>query len=492
METHLTRRDFLRLSSWSAALAAMAACNPLAPPSASTDSPIRLAAEAARTLHLLRRATFGPSAADRTRAAELGIEDWLEEQLTPDGDEGPAVAERLSRLETLSLSPSELAGLEENGRVVRELVTATVVRQVYSPRQLYEQMVDFWSNHFNVHIRSGFVFLLKGAEDQDVIRRHALGRFPDLLRASAHSPAMMVYLDNARSSQPSPNENYARELLELHTLGVDGGYTHADVEAVARALTGWSVTGRRDRRPLGEFIFREAWHEDGPKSVLGHDLPGGGKADGDRLLEILAEHPSTANHIARKLCVRFVADSPPQPLVEAVAKAYLDTGGEIPAMLRTIFHSEEFSAAAGQKLKRPLDYFVSSLRVLGVDGEVARPIAGLLELLGQVPFHWPAPDGYPDQAGPWLNSNQMLYRWTLALMVASGDLRGMETELAAIADEFTEPEALVDALSLHLLGAPLPADARQILLDYAPAAPASVQPQALAGLILASPHFQIR
>ncbi len=161
-------------------------------------------------------------------------------------------------------------------------------------------------------------------------------------------------------------------------------------------------------------------------------------------------------------------------------------------MLRTIFHSDEFSAAAGQKLKRPLDYFVSSFRVLGVEGEVARPIAGLLALLGQVPFHWPAPDGYPDHAGPWLNSNQMLYRWTLALMIASGDLRGMETQLSAIAEDIAEPDALVDALSLHLLGATLPADARQILVDYAPEAPTSFQPHALAGLILASPHFQIR
>ena len=227
------------------------------------------------------------------------------------------------------MSPGELRDLQENGRVARELGASSIVRQIFSPYQLYEVMVDFWTNHFNIYAYSPPELFLKGKDDRGVIRANALGSFPEMLAASAHSPAMLVYLDNAQSRQPSPNENYARELLELHTLGVDGGYTYADIQAVARAFTGWSVEPlRRGANQAGDFAYLANWHDPEPKFALGQELPGG-KGDGDRVIEILAEHPSTARFIATKLSQRFVSDTPPDTLISRVAGTYEQTSGDI-------------------------------------------------------------------------------------------------------------------------------------------------------------------
>jgi len=282
MTAIVSRRDFLRISGLGGTLAALAACNPLrtrdsleiGAPAVSTAAPIL--DQEGLILHTLRRLTFGPTAEELDTANRIGLDSWLEQQLAADSSDTPDVEHRLAEFETLVMSPIELRALQENGRVARELGASAVVRQIYSRNQLLQVMVDFWTNHFNIFAYSPPELFLKGMDDREVIRSHALGKFPDMLAASAHSPAMLVYLDNAHSREPSPNENYAREILELHTLGVDGGYTYADIQAVARAFTGWSVGGfQRNTDQAVRFTYLPDWHDNGPKTVLGQVLPGG-------------------------------------------------------------------------------------------------------------------------------------------------------------------------------------------------------------------------
>ncbi|MBI4770762.1 MAG: DUF1800 domain-containing protein [Chloroflexi bacterium] len=468
MDTNpMTRRDFLKLTGLGAALAALSACDPRTPgprpgeatpagtptagpvPPAATPSPAPTGAPATGDdllLHTLRRVTYGPGAEDLARAREIGLQAYLEEQLNPEALDDAPVERLLGNFPTLSLSAEEMFRRQQElrGETVRELVAATILRQVYSRRQLYERMVEFWSDHFNINIASGVLRFLKPVDDREVIRPHALGNFGDLLRASAHSPAMLVYLNQAESTKRGPNENYARELMELHTLGADQGYTQLDVAEVARALTGWTVVGPRQRRggQPGTFVYLPEIHDDGEKLILGqHFPPGQGQADGDRVLELLLAHPGTARYLAWKLGRRFVADDPPAALVDEVAAAYTASGGEIKAMLRALFAGEAFRRAAGQKLKRPLEFFVSAARVTGAPVAQFRGIARVIEGLGQMPFHWPTPDGYPK--------------------------------------------------SVELAGNPV-ADAHSILLDFARGGPLRERLPTLASLILASPHFQMR
>src|SRR5262249_49371997 len=281
-------------------------------------------------------------------------------------------------------------------QVQAELQQAAVVRAVYSRCQLQEVMVDFWSDHFNVSQRKGDSAFFKTADDEAVIRRHALGKFRDLLEASAKSPAMLYYLDNTRSTRSTLNENYARELMELHTLGVSGGYTQADVQEVARCFTGWSI---QDERTWwhGTFVYHPQAHDDGPRRVLGVPLPAGlGQAHGERVLEILAGHPSTARFIARKLCRRFIADEEQIPggLVERLARTFRRTDGDIRQVLGVLFRSEAFRYGSARKLKRPFDFVISALRALNADtnGRGALPY---LRLMGQTPYQWAMPNGYP-------------------------------------------------------------------------------------------------
>jgi uncharacterized protein (DUF1800 family) len=495
--THsIGRRDILKLSGLSAALAALAACDPL--DAIPTSTPFYTLAEPKfETLHLLRRATFGPTASELARANTMGAEEWLEEQLQPEGLDISHVEKRLEQLETHGLAPTELIELETNGLVARDLAAAALTHQIFSPRQLYETMVDFWSNHFNVFAYAPPELFLKAKDDREVIRAHALGSFPDLLRASAHSPAMLVYLDNAQSKYPEPNENYARELLELHTLGVDGGYSYADILTVARAFTGWTVGALRRRQDrAAQFVYLANWHDEDEKTFFGEALPGG-EGDADGVLEILAKHPSTARHIAYKLCVRFVSDRPPDSVVEAVSETYLLSNGSIPEILRTLFKSPEFMNAPGLKLKRPLDFAVSAARVLGADGELDRILRMFLELLGQFPYGWRAPDGYPDLAAAWSNTNQSLYRWNMAIIIASGAIRQIKTEIPQLFEDPNDPQ-LLDDLALHLLGAALPERAKAIIAGFLSSLQDSSMPQDLSlpslasGLLLASPYFQIR
>ena len=389
--------------------------------------------------------------------------------------------------------------------MVRELKAATVLRALRSRRQLKEVMVEFWSNHFSVYHLDGAVAWLKTVEDREVIRRHCFGKFRDLLMASAKSPAMLVYLDNFVNTKAGPNENYARELMELHTLGVDGGFSQQDVEEVALAFTGWTVWRGGPKR--GQFRYRWRDHDNGARTILGHSLPARlGIGHGERVIDILASHPATARFIAFKLCRRLVADEPPETVVQAAADTFLASDGEIREVVRTILLSPEFAASAGGKLKRPFELLTASLRALGTEVSAAgvRPLGSLLGLMGQVPFDWPPPNGYPDIAAAWANTNGMMNRWNLGLALAGNALAGVRTDLRALLAPVAKlsPGALTDHFINLLLGAPMSSLDRRRLVNYLadgkppreelPRAEVRQRLPGLIALILDSPYFQWR
>jgi len=396
----------------------------------------------ARSDRLVDRATFGARPGDRERARAQGPEAWFEDQVRR------GLARRLRGFSGLDLSPGDAlpdmgrrgdpadpAKRRERRRQLRELgrhvVGARVVRAVHGERGLFEVMVDFWSNHFSVFARKSMVAALLPDYERRVLERHALGRFEDLLLASARSPAMLVYLDNWNSTTPRGiarmrvgkggiNENYARELLELHTLGVDGGYTQQDVIETARVLTGWTLESRRNP----EFRFRDRVHDRGSKVVLGQRVPGSGVGEGENLLRRLAAHPSTARHVSRKLAVRFVGDDPPDTLIEDAARIWRSTGGDIPAVLREILLSDAFADPARKKMKTPLRFLTSALRATGGETDGRRPVLAALGRLGELPFLARTPAGHPEAASAWADPGAALERMNLAFALAQGQVRG--------------------------------------------------------------------
>ncbi len=296
--------------------------------------------------HVLNRLTFGPRPGQRTEILQLGTKAWIDRQLQPESIDDAWTEARTRHFEALDVWPlGEL--LEYNAKeLLDQLTRAKILRAAHSRRQLQEVMVDFWSDHFNIDPSKGDSKWLKPADDKKVIRAHALGKFRDLVKASALSPSMLWYLDgrvNRRASdKETPNENYGRELLELHTLGVDGGYTQTDVMEVARCLTGWTVRARdKARFAVGKVEFRRSLHDDGTKTVLGVKIPAGlGEGDLERVLDIVCHHPSTARYLAEKLCRRFIADDPPSSAVNAVAAAFTESAGDIRRTLATLFERE--------------------------------------------------------------------------------------------------------------------------------------------------------
>jgi uncharacterized protein (DUF1800 family) len=314
-------------------------------------------------------------------------------------------------------------------------------------------MADFWTNHFNIYGRKGFSAYRKGKDENDVIRTHALGSFPKMLLASASSPAMLVYLDNNFNRKGVPNENYARELLELHTLGVHGGYTYGDIQNVARCMTGWT-TERRFLRPYGRLVFESEHHDDDAKVLLGHKIPsGGGANDRDRVLEILATHPSTARYLSTKLAIHFLGKAEPK-IVEAAAQAYLHSGGDIAATLRPILLSPLMmgSAAGDSSVKRPFDFVVSALRATDADIDLKCDVPNHLRAMGQPTYEWPMPDGYPTDLASWTGS--LLARWNFAFAVVSGGVAGVQPRISPLKDAFEGP--LDQFLGTTFLGTPKP------------------------------------
>ena len=492
-----------------------------------------------KTLHFLHRISFGPTPASITEVRRIGIETYLEKQLNPKTINDDALVEKLAPYESVNLDAKVLirayydriktfitegqmgAGMDAEAqrrlglerlresanikaaqplsqaqqfervmqridlRAMGELQNTKLIRAVHSQRQLYEVMVDFWSNHFNIDIGKAASGPLKVIDDRDVIRQHALGNFQDLLMASAKSPAMLFYLDNNQNAVERKlgwiekklrsiavrwllgvdadsvnangnaegmigglNENYGRELLELHTLGVDGGYQQQDVIEVSRVFTGWGFN------PLnGEFAFNRRNHDGEPKLVLGQRLNDNGQAAGEKILIYLARHPSTAKHIAYKLVQRFVNDQPPSQLVDQVAEVFLATGGDIKAMLKTIFNSRDFWQTSNYrtKLKSPFEFIVSSLRatnseilpfsssdrqnfrmtlegvaILGYGIELLdaapKSLNWRLSEMGQPLFAYPAPSGYPENSTTWRQPDLAIQRMNFALALFNGDI----------------------------------------------------------------------
>ncbi len=489
----ISRRDFLKVAGFASTLTWLWGCAPGAVSTAvnfPTSTPPT--SDDQFLFNALRRIGFGPTPGEMATAQKVGFEAFVEEQLAFESMDDSQLEPHLAHLTTLNMDVQELATLEKPGQPVLELVQATLLRAAYSRRQLYERMVQFWSNHFNIYILKNQDRYLKTGDDRDVIRPNALGTFHGLLSASMHSPAMLVYLDNASSTKDGPNENYARELMELHTLGVDGGYTQADIVEVARALTGWSVTGRRSGDGAGAFIFKQNFHDENEKQILGVDFPARqGIEDGEQLAALLAEHPSTAEFIASKLVRHFVADAPPASLVAKASEVFQTSRGDIREVLRTIFFSNEFRQFLGSgKLKKPVEFALSVVRTLGIKTQFDRPTTTMIRAMGELPFFWPAPNGYPDVGAAWLNSNDLLARWNFALTVGTNSMKDAIVDFSPFSGLPTD--AIVDGLSLQLLGMILPDESRVRLIEVTHAI-SDIEPEAaICALLLASPYFQYR
>ncbi len=498
-----SRRQFLQAGS-AAALAATAGCNrapsdllPFLKPSA-PDGPFQPPQSVAIDLvsHHLNRLSFGARPADYARIHKLGATEaeaaaaYVEEQLHPERISDKLADWAVRRFETLTLPLGELFEYQES-LLLEEMTRATLLRAALSERQLFEVMVQFWTDHFNIAPSKGDAKWLKVADDREVIRKHALGSFPAMLRASATSPAMLWYLDGRvnrrRTADEKPNENYARELLELHTLGVHGGYTQKDVMEVARCLTGWTVRATSQSKfSIGKVEFDPFLHDKGVKWVLGHVIPASpdrlareeqeklGREELERILHIVALHPSTAKHLATKLCRRFIAEEPPASAIAVVAAAFLKSAGDIRATLRALFTAPEFLAARGGKFKRPFHFITSALRATGAETDARRPLTDFLDRMGHAPFQYPTPDGYPEESAPWMGT--LLWRWNFAVAFADDKINGTKLDAKKLAERAGGEEGLL----AHLLG-------RQ---PSAEELAASRDSGATLSLALASPAFQ--
>jgi uncharacterized protein (DUF1800 family) len=485
----MKRRQFLTLSGIAAASVALGACAPARELVKRTrgQTDLTLAAPASDEIwRALNRLTFAARAEEILRANEIGHDAWLEEQLAPEMLDDWECDSRTRGMDTLWMDADLALNVRTEG-IKPELQGARLLRAVYSRRQLYENVVEFWTDHFSISIDKFDCLWLKGVDDREVIRKHAFGNFADLLWASMHSPAMLHYLDNQENFAHAPNENYAREVLELHALGVDAGYTQDDVRETARCLTGWTVnqTWRR-----GRFEFNAAQHDDGAKHVLGAAIPaGGGERDGEQVFYAILAHPALPRFIARKLARRFVADDPPPALVERVAQTFTQTRGDIKSVLRALLHADEFRNAP-PKYKRPLDLVAGALRQLNAETNAGAPLQDALTRMGQPLFQWATPDGFPDTTAAW--KNNLLPRWQFAIALAANEMQGTRLDwenLAQVARDASFGGAL-QGFSARLLGYELPKSiVDELQLQWRAVNPVLTLPAALA-CVLASPQYQ--
>lgn len=483
-----SRRDVLAMATAAGTLAALGGCEKIISTATerlgqsvpdSVDPPTSPQIDAAH--HLLSRAAYGPWPGDLAEVRSIGQAQWIERQLDSDSINDSLCNLRARRFEELEQGPGEC--YEYDKPVLRqEMARQTLLRALYSKRQLFEVMVGFWTDHLNINIEKGDCIYLKPTDDREVVRKHALGKFRDLIRASVTSAAMLVYLDGDQSAPPKPNENHARELMELHTLGVHGGYSQRDVAEAARALTGWRI---RQRFSHGTVYFDPDLHDNGDKRLLGHVIPGGlGEKDVDRVVAIVCSHPSTARHIATKLARRFVSDDPPASLVDRVATVFSATDGDIKSMLRTILNSEEFKASAGVKFKPPFRFIVSALRTIGADTHAHAPLIDYLVRMGQGVFEYPTPNGYPDEASPWLGT--LLWRWNFAFALAAGQVPSVEAPFDKLLHALGTGRQGSGATLFRYFAGRNPRDDERHALDSARLS----EPTEQIALLLASPQFQ--
>jgi uncharacterized protein (DUF1800 family) len=523
-------------------------------------------------VHVLSRIGYGPRPGDVDKVRAMGIQRYIDEQLRPDRIADPAMAAHLDGLTSTRLSsrqieeqyelpqlearrlkqqnakggdapPPPVAGMppdpvqQKANSVVVELSEQKVLRAVYSERQLEEVLSDFWFNHFNVDARKGRDRFLLTEYERDTIRPRVLGKFRDLLEATAKSPAMLFYLDNWMSADPNGphpqmtqgrvvrgpfggrfvappvarpqaqgkkapkglNENYGRELMELHTLGVDGGYTQKDVTEVARAFTGWTIENPRQG---GGFKFEPRIHDTGQKLVLGHVIAaGGGERDGEQVLDILAKSPATAHFIATKLVRRFVSDTPPPALVDRAAARFRDSDGDLREVMRTILTSPEFLSpeAYRAKVKTPFEFVVSALRATGAEVADAKPLVRELQQLGMPLYQCQPPTGYKDSGDAWVNTGALVSRMNFALRLASNQVP--RVSVSSLQSSDGSRQAAAGRRQAPGGGLPSSVDSDAAIAQFlsgdasdttrATIAKATTVPQ-MAALTLGSPEFQRR
>lgn len=401
-------------------------------------------------------------------------------------------------------------------QVIIELQRASLLRAAYSNRQLYELMVNFWENHFNIFINKDSDRFLLTSFDRDAIRPFALGKFRDLLGATAHSPAMLYYLDNWQSKGPriipatkdkpeqvisGLNENYARELMELHTLGVDGGYTQKDVTEVARCFTGWTI---RKPNEEGLFLYNPTMHDNGEKIVLGQKIPsGGGIKDAEMVLDILARHPSTAKFVATKLARRFISDDPPVEVINRASAVFLKTDGSIKETLKAILTSPEFFSvkAYRAKVKSPFEYAVSAIRVLGAETDADKPMLDWIARMGQPIFGKLTPNGYADKAEEWLSASTIIERVNFSTALVNNEIKGTKVDTKSLLSgiDVKQPETAVNSMVELILNGKAEAKTLEALRKAASDAPLNNQPNQskqpstpLIALVIGAPDFQKR
>ncbi len=488
----------------------------------------------ARALHVLNRLAFGPAPQDLAWVKQVGLDAYIDAQLHPEKiTEPPDVSAKLAELRTLRMDPVQLfleyeaprpgrgqkpdpevvkAARERAKQIALEAREARLIRAVSSPRQLEQVMVDFWFSHFNVFAEKGIDRLWIGAYEEQAIRPYALGKFRDLLAATAHHGAMLFYLDNwesvgpgseaARRGQQSGkerglNENYAREIMELHTLGVNGGYTQADVIALARILSGWTIHRGTERGPRGQvqvtktgFFFEPRMHDFGDKQFLGRRIQGSGYNEGEQALDLLAYHPSTSKHIAYQLAQYFVADEPDPALVDQLAHRFTETRGDIREVLRALFRSPQFwdMKSVSAKFKTPYQYVVSAVRATGTDVANWRPLIGAMAHQGQPLYGCLTPDGWKNTREAWLNPDAMTQRLGFATALANGGLRARlsqgEPEGATLVAQPPRPQPIDPGQVMAVIGDSLSSKTKQAI-DAA-------DPKLRAAMVLGSPEFMQR
>jgi len=442
---------------------------------------------------LVRRVTMGLTLTELNLATSLGYEGYLERHLAYEAIDDSVLDPMLAPLDTLDMTPLQLFALP-GGQVTSELTQAAIVRSVFSPRQLYERMVEFWTDHFNIDINNGDDRYLKTVDDRDVIRVHAMTTFPQLLDASAHSPAMLLYLDNNVSIAGNPNENYARELMELHTMGVDGGYTQTDVQEVARCFTGWTLWQRGAGELTGTFRFRLDRHDQGTKTIFAGTpqelfIPAnGGINDGLMVLNALCNHPSTAQFISKKLCRWLLSEYVHPATVDAVAAVYTKTGGDIRAMIRAAL-APNVLADAAPRYKRPYHLMTSAMRGLTATITTINGIRNNLTSAGHLPFMWGPPDGYPDYLDYWVGL--VLPRWNLGAQVGGLSLSGVTVNFDALFAGTSTAQQIADRIDSLLFAGEMPAADKARIVEYLlPNPPSTTRRREAVGLAIGSPGFQ--
>ncbi len=447
-------------------------------------------------MHAIARVTYGITLDLHEASASQSPTDFIDQQLAPATIDDHALDALLADNPLLQVTSADVYRDDiSRRRLISTITVSTLMRKFLSHRSLYEMMVEFWHDHFNVFIGKGQTYAFFIPYDRDAIRPHALGRFRDLLGAVAKHTAMLYYLDNVHSRRRDPNENFAREMLELHTLGVNN-YSETDIAEVARIFTGWSMVRiGEDPDRAGDFRFRARIHDNGRKTVLGHTFEGDGEAEGDYLLDLLASRPETGRLLARKLVRRFVADDAPADLVEAVASTFISTEGDIKAMFRTIFESDHFWEAP-PKFKRPQEYAISIMRALDYqirnDTRFYRDLADELETMGHLPFQWHAPNGYPDANAYWMQN--LLPRWNLAKNAVEGNQQYAPNyeRLVALVDSHNQRP--IQVLAHYFLGRELSRDEQRIIDGFLERIEGDSNDKVLAtiALLIASPAFQSR